>query len=101
MNKFYITFSAICLSITGLTAQNNNFPKPKLSASAQQYLWRIDNEHGGTPAILPEYVYKQDAASNVYISTMIKVQPGFNASVLTALGVRVGTKAGNIWTAQV
>src|SRR6218665_486220 len=101
MNKIYCALAAICLSITGLTAQNNNFPKPQLSASTQQYLWRIDKEHNGTAAIMNEYVYKLDASGNVFVSTLIKVQPGFNASALTALGVHIGTKAGYIWTAQV
>lgn len=101
MNKIYCTLAAICLSIAGLTAQTNNFLKPQLSASTQQYLWRIDNEHSGTAAIMNEFVYKQDASGNVFVSTLIKVQPGFNPSVLTALGVHIGTKAGNIWTAQV
>lgn len=99
MKKLYIAFSAFLVS-TALFAQHTNV-QPKLSANTQQYLWRIDHEHGGNPTVMPEYVYKMDASHNVYVSALIKVQAGFNASALTPLGVKIGTKAGNVWTAQI
>ncbi len=101
MKYFYTTLSILCFAAFGLNAQTNNTKKPQLSAGTMQYLWRIDHQHAGTPAVMPEYVYKQDAANNTYISALIKVQPGFNASVLAPLGVKIGAKAGNVWTAQV
>lgn len=101
MKKLYVLLFAFLVGAPGLTAQNNSNIKPKLSAATQQYLWRIDHEHGGKQVVMPEYVYKEDAAHHVYLSALIRVQPGFNASGLAPLGVRIGTKAGDVWTAQI
>ena len=59
------------------------------------------NEKADKNGAFPDYVYRQDAQNKVFVSTVIQVQPGFEESQLKPLGVNVGTKAGNIWTAQV
>ena len=47
-----------------------------------------------------DYVYKVINKKH-YLSAMIMVTPGFDQSALDAIGVFIGTKAGNIWTAQI
>lgn len=46
------------------------------------------------------YVYQLDANHNPYISTLIKAGT-VSVADLTAIGARVGTRAGNIWTVYV
>lgn len=94
-------FLAALLISTGLFAQNSNQPKPKLSAGAQLYFWQQEQLHGAAPQTLPEYVYHQDASGNVYLSTFVKVAPGFSDAAIKALGAKIGTKAGNVWTVRV
>lgn len=97
--KLLFSFLACVILSAPLTAQQEAYPKPKLSAGTQLYLWK--QEKNQRPVILPECVYRQDAQNNTYISTFIQVQPGFSETVLAALGAKVGTKAGNVWTVQV
>lgn len=89
----------LALGTSTLFAQQGNPVKPKLSAAARLYLWQ--QEQAGAPNISPDYVYSMDAASNVYLSTLIKVLPGFNEAPLKALGAHIGTKAGQVWTVRV
>lgn len=100
MKLFCLIFSSFLLT-TVCKAQSFDFPKPQLSASAQLYLWKIEQSGNTDKSIFPENVYRLDAAGNTYVNTMIQVYPGFTDAPLKALGVKVGTKAGNIWTAQV
>jgi subtilisin family serine protease len=97
------TINTIILSlcICLLQAQNIMPAKPRLSAGAMQYLWKLDHEATERPYVFPGYVYRNDAQNNLYVSALIKVEQGFNEAALNDLGVRVNTKAGNIWTAQV
>lgn len=74
---------------------------PKLSAATHQYLWRMKNEKTERAYVYPGYVYRHDAAQQLYISTFLKVTDGFSADALQPLGVKINTRAGNIWTAQV
>lgn len=99
MKKFFFFFllSSVCIQ---LAAQDQK-PAPKLSAATRMYLWKQAQLTPGANPVFPEYVYRLDAQQNVYVSAMIKVYPGFQSSVLEAIGARVGTKAGMIWTVQV
>lgn len=82
-------------------AQSFDFPKPQLSASTQLYLWKIEQFGNNEKSVFPENVYRLDAIGNTYVNALIQVYPGFTETSLKALGVRIGTKAGNIWTAQI
>ncbi|MEI7670312.1 MAG: hypothetical protein WCJ33_09550, partial [Pseudomonadota bacterium] len=98
MKTFYF-FIIILLSAIQIFAQSNN-QTPKLSASANLFLWKQKNNNS-TTAVFPENVYRLDANQNIFISTMILVQSDFNETALSNIGALVGTKAGNIWTVQV
>lgn len=81
-------------------AQKDEAKLPTLSPLTKLYLQRATT----TGPIQSSYVYKQDNSGNVYISALLKVNPGYATSVATsleAIGARTGTKAGNIWTVQV
>ena len=69
-----------------------------LSAPTLQYLSRV--KKAGKDQFLPEYVYKIINGKR-YISAMIKVGADVDQAALDAMGVFVGTRAGNIWTVQV
>ena len=71
----------------------------KLSPRTMQYLQlsKIE-ENKGKP--LQDYVYKR-TASTLYMSALIKVNGTVAQSDLDQLGVRINTRAGNIWTALI
>lgn len=78
----------------------NIYPvQAKLSPLTQQYLLKSEKNLSGKP--LPGYVYKITADGKIYISALIKVDKNLSENYFADLGVRIGTKAGNIWTAQV
>ncbi|CAA6826989.1 MAG: Unknown protein, partial [uncultured Aureispira sp.] len=79
-------------------AQNNELAT--LSANTKQYLWKQENRSSGSK-ILPECVYRQDANGKIYLASLIKVKPTINESALKALGILVGSKSKDIWTAYV
>src|ERR1043165_6332785 len=95
-----LILSAMVMLVAGIStnAQNNITSKPKLSPRTQQYLLET-KKHGATTP-LEGYIYKTGSDNGIYVSALIKagtVQP----SALTALGVHIGTKAGDIWTVQI
>ena len=71
--------------------------KPKLSAPTLHYM-AVAKESDKAP--VADYVYKIIDGRR-YISAMVKMRPGATADALDALGVKVGTRAGSIWTTQV
>lgn len=79
-----------------LPAQQKQFPK--LSPLTQLYLRKAEQARTER---LPEYVYREGADHQTYISALIKVKKDFSGAALNDLGVKVGTKAGDIWTAQI
>jgi minor extracellular serine protease Vpr len=99
--KHFFTSLTFLISACCSFAQNTAYTKPKLSASTKLYLWKMDQLAAGKSQPQEEFVYKLDASGNTYVSALIKVQPGFTESLLSSLGVKIGTKAGNVWTAQV
>jgi subtilisin family serine protease len=72
--------------------------KPKLSALTQQYL--LGKKNPNYTIRNSAIVYKTIQNTN-YLSAFIKVKPNINEAALKALNVNIGTKAGNIWTAQI
>lgn len=95
----HLLFIFLILQTYTTIAQQNVQRKHKLSPQTQQYLFDI-KKAGDNHKILPDYVYKK-TATGVYLSGMIKVNAGIEPTALESLGVRVGTKAGSIWTVQV
>jgi len=100
MKRFYSTLLALAGSFAAL-AQSPEAAKPQLSAGTMQYLYKLEHGLLGPRGVSPNYVYRQDAAHTTYLSALIKVSPGFQASALSAIGANVGTKAKDIWTVQV
>lgn len=100
MKLFYLILSSFLL-LNISNAQNLDFPKPQLSASAQLYLWKIEQNGNTDKTVFSENVYRLDATGKVYVNAMIQVYPGFSDAALKVLGIKTGTKAGNIWTVQV
>ena len=94
-----IKFIVIILAFhhTTCVAQNNS--NTKLSAFTQQYIQHTNS--GVTNKIkYPNVVYKK--IDNVYfLSALIKVTSALNETQLQGLNVKVGTKAGQIWTVQI
>lgn len=89
----------ICILLINQNGLSQNIYKAKLSAFTQQYLLSKTNKKSN------EYknkniVYKY-IQNTYYLSALIKVSPTLNESKLKSLNINIGTKAGNIWTAQI
>jgi hypothetical protein len=92
MKKTYTLFALLFFS-TLLLAQS------KLSAPTRLYLESIKPDQEQT-FIQANYVYKRiDAAT--YISAFALVNKNVDESAIDALGVKIGTKAGDVWVLQV
>lgn len=100
MKKLICSVLATFALLLNCKAQDNH-PKAQLSAGANMYLWKLSHCDSTGQGIFPDYVYRVDAQNTVYVSTLIKVYPGFQETALEAIGAHVGTKAGLIWTVQV
>jgi len=99
MKKLLTCLALVVLYVPCAMAQHKALPKARLSAQTVAYLSACRNaaEKGG---IIPNYVYKR-IHNQYYVSGLVKVWPDMDESAINALGVYVGTKAGNIWTVQV
>jgi minor extracellular serine protease Vpr len=100
MRQFLSVAIVICLMACGASAQSKLSNTARLSPRTQQYLLEAKTAGGkGTP--MPDYVYKR-TADNIYMSALIKVSSAAVAqAAMDALGVRIGTRAGSIWTALI
>lgn len=84
-----------------LVSQTKTEVVPRLSPLTKKYLrdFSASKRNDKAPA---GYLYKKRSDGKLYVSALIKVaDPGPVQQKLTALGAKVGTKAGNIWTVQV
>jgi len=94
-----IKFIVIILAFHHATCVAQNNSNPKLSAFTQQYIQHT-NSSVTNKIKYPNVVYKK--IDNVYfLSALIKVTSVLNEAHLQALNVKVGTKAGQIWTVQI
>jgi len=90
-------FSSLAIIIAGFSvASAQNVSKPQLSPRTKCYLQQA-NQNANR---VPDYVYK-NINGKPYISALIKVGAEVDQAKLEALGVYIGTKAGNVWTAQI
>jgi subtilisin family serine protease len=97
MKKIYISILALCLA-AGAQAQQEMEVLPRLSPGTHMLLKDMAASQGK----LPDGYIHRDIKGTIYLSGVIKVIDISGAqSKLDALGVLVGTKAGNIWTVQV
>ncbi|MEZ5017127.1 MAG: S8/S53 family peptidase [Flavipsychrobacter sp.] len=80
-------------------AQAGASSKAKLSPFTQFYLKDIQQNESGEP--LKEYVYRKDATGRLYLGAIVKVNKTVRDRDFEQLGVRVGTRAGNIWTVSI
>ena len=95
MRKNLFIVAAIILVVFQSFAEG----KARLSPRTQEYLLTIRKaENKNRP--LPDYVYKR-TATTTYMSALIKVTPSVSQADLDALGVRINTRAGSIWTALI
>ncbi len=95
MMKRLLFTAWIIAGAAGTQAQETQLPK--LSPLTKIYLQDAARYPNG---IVPGYVYKAFAGQR-YISALLQVKSSFADDPLIKLGVRIGTKAGNIWTAQI
>ena len=72
--------------------------KAKLSPQTRQYLLHSKNVGGDN--VLPSYIYKTGPDNTLYIGALIKAG-SVQEPQLQGLGIKIGTKAGDIWTLQV
>lgn len=98
MKNYYFLLFLLFAAVPAFSQTNI---KPKLSPNTKKYLSELKS--GSSPATIQEgYVYKKLSDGSFCISALIKVQDESAVKQkLTAEGITVGTKAGNIWTVQV
>jgi minor extracellular serine protease Vpr len=99
MKKHFFFLLFACFAFP-LLSQNQAEIKPKLSPLTKKYLHDLSaSKRGEKPA---GYLYKKRSDGQLCVSALIKVADAAPVQQkLTALGAKVGTKAGNIWTVQV
>ncbi len=94
-----INLSAIIITMHSITMNAQHTSNAKLSAFTQQFIHNAN--------IASAYKTKSNSAvykkieNTVFLSALIKVTSTINDAQFVALNVKVGTKAGNIWTVQI
>jgi minor extracellular serine protease Vpr len=83
---------------TAIFAQESILPSAKLSPKTKLFL--ANQPEGFNKPVLQDYVY-QKIAGKTYLSGLIKMNTKQTPGGFEALGVKIGTKAGNIWTVQI
>jgi subtilisin family serine protease len=97
MNKIYTSFFFLLFITSNMHAQNS---APQLSAAVKQYLF-LNNLKQNKDKVLEQYVYSMNQQNVIYVNAIMKVEPNFDASKLTQQGIKIGTKAKDIWTAKI
>lgn len=73
--------------------------QPKLSAATKLLLHKLTTSENQT--FFDGFVYKQDENAKIFLSGFAKVEADFDEINFERLGVKTGTKAGNIYTLRV
>jgi len=84
--------------LTTIHTQAQDNKAPKLSPVTRQYLQKV--KQSGNHGYVPGYIYKTIEGKQ-YMSGMVKVRDAHVETAMKRLGVKIGTKAGNVWTVQV
>ncbi len=98
MKHIFILLFVLFTGLYSATAQEQVPALPKLSAFTRQYF--ADRAQWPGKETLPGYVYKE-INNQPYLSAFLKVNNNMDQAKLDALGIYVGTKAGNIWVVQI
>ena len=96
MKKILLLSFIILFFASTLVAQKST---AKLSPLSKKYLTEIKYLTGEQNQVR-NYVYKKKG-NTTYISALLKVNNTIDVSQLNALRIKIGTKAGSIWTAQI
>ncbi len=96
MKRFICTLSALVALTAATFAQNKT---AKLSPLTQNFL-SAQKSTSDAAGRVPNYNYKL-IDNRWFVSSLIKVNPDVDESRLNLMGVKIGTKAGSIWTAQI
>jgi len=97
MRKHTSILSILLLSAALSANAQADANQPKLSPTTQLFL----KETRQSQLVPASYVYRKDAQGNTCVAGMIKVSPSVDAVTIEALGIHIGTKAGQIWTVSV
>lgn len=90
----YFVFAVVCFVMNfSLLAQS------KISASTRLLLHKLKQEDG--KVFFDGFVYKQDNFGKIYVSGFAEVNNNFNVASFETLGVKTGSKSGNIYTVRV
>lgn len=93
---FTCLFLSLACFASGFAQYSNS---ANMSPFTRIYLAKME-QYGKEHVRIPGYVYKRIDGKD-YVSGMIKVSSNPDAAMLDVLGVKVGTRAGNIWTVQI
>lgn len=96
--KYLVCFFLLASLATSVAVAQDEQGTARLSPLTRKYLREAKERALGDS---PGHVNSLQTAGGVYLKGMIKVRAGASESRMRALGVRIGTKAGDIWTVQV
>jgi subtilisin family serine protease len=94
------TFSLVAILMSSFASQLSaqSTIAPKLSPMTSLFL----KDKKQLVNMLPQnYIYKQDALGQKFLSAMIKVNSSINDVDIYTIGAKVGTKAGMVWTVSI
>jgi minor extracellular serine protease Vpr len=91
--------SIFCILIIASNSFSQEYAKAKLSGFTQFYLLEKQKQLNNSK-LINQVVYKK-INNAFYLSALIKVNSSLDESILKMIGVNIGTKAGDIWTAQI
>lgn len=96
--KHLVPLFLFAILVTSVATAQEEQTTARLSPLTRKYLRELrerapDNSHG--------HINSLNAGGGIQLKGMIKVGAGIREERLRALGVQIGTKAGDIWTVQV
>lgn len=100
MNRIFTLMMGVCMAFSA-TAQNNMPDQPKLSPLTRKLIREVEAQQGGQNQLPTGYIHRKIGGVE-HVSGLIKVYDGATVEQkLDDLGVKVGTRAGDIWTVNV
>jgi hypothetical protein len=98
LNVYLMRLLCLLSMLLSISLSANAQQAPGLSPLTRIFLQKMERNGGALPA---NYVYSKAADNKTYVAALIKVNANVDAEAVAGLGVKIGTKAGNIWTAQI
>jgi minor extracellular serine protease Vpr len=99
MKLNFFTFLFVVASTYSFAQSNTTAQQAKLSPLTRLFL--ADRQKTNNNELPKQYVYKRDAAGNYYLSAMVRVKPTAVVADFENIGVKIGTKAGRVWTVAI